>query len=161
MMLPKPNHSDSFWHLLIESWNTKTPNRVDTILKLKDGCQNVYPMFLTLLGQLWIWLIYMYVFSQSHSIQYIWKHQFAQICMTIIVGDSILWNIKTKELTPHEIQTTGEGQLYFLLHQYILVILAEWSCVLNSYIRKEALRKYVRDTCNDFFVSPKRRVHPL
>ena len=81
--------------------------------------------------------------------------------MTIIVGDSILWNIKTKELTPHEIQTTGEGQLYFLLHQYILVMSGEWCCALNPYIRKEALRKYVRDTLNNFFVYPKKRVHPL
>ena len=81
--------------------------------------------------------------------------------MTIIVGDSILWNIKTKELTSYEIQNTTQGQLYFLLHQYILVILAEWSCVLNLYIRNEALRKYVWDTMKDFFVCSKRRVHPL
>ena len=40
--------------------------------------------------------------------------------MFVIVGDSILWNMKTKELTSYELQTTKMGQFCFLLHQYIL-----------------------------------------
>lgn len=81
--------------------------------------------------------------------------------MAVIVGDSLLWNIKTKELTFEEIQNTTEGQFYFLLHQYIFVILVEWSCVLNTYLRKEDLRKLAWDTIKEFFVSPTRRVHPM
>ena len=87
--------------------------------------------------------------------------------MTIVVGDSILWNMKTKELTSYEIKTTTEGQVYFLLHQYILVMLGEWCIVLNLWIRNEALRKFVWNMLKDYFVvcifvkSSKRRVHSL
>ena len=34
---------------------------------------------------------------------------YLQICMTIIVGDSILWNVKTKSLSSQEIKATAEG----------------------------------------------------
>ena len=81
--------------------------------------------------------------------------------MAVIVGDSLLWNIKTKELTFHEIQNTTEGQFYFVFHQYIVVMMIQWSCVLNTYLRKEALRKFVWDTIKSYFVSPTRRVHPM
>ena len=73
-----------------------------------------------------------------------------QLCMTLIVGDSILWNMKTKELTSDEIKSTTEGQVYFLLHQYILVIVGEWSIVLNLWSRNEALRKFVGNTLRDY-----------
>ena len=32
--------------------------------------------------------------------------------MTIIVGDSILWNVKTKSLSSQEIKATAEGSNY-------------------------------------------------
>ena len=80
--------------------------------------------------------------------------------MFVIVGDSLLWNIKTKELTSQEIQTTAEGQFYFLFHQYIVVVVIQWSCVLNS-LRKGDLRKFVRETIKDILKWPMKKVHPL
>ena len=61
--------------------------------------------------------------------------------MFLIVGDSILWNKYTKELSATELQTTGMGQLAILMHQYIFGILAVWTVVISSYLRKKALRK--------------------
>ena len=61
--------------------------------------------------------------------------------MFVIVGDSILWNKYTKELTASELQTSGMGQFCFLLHQYILGMVAVWTLVINTYLRKEELRK--------------------
>ena len=61
--------------------------------------------------------------------------------MFVIIGDSMLWNIKTKELSSEELQTSGMGQFCFLLHQYILGMVACWTVVLNSFLTKQALRK--------------------
>ena len=69
--------------------------------------------------------------------------------MFVIVGDSLLWNIKTKELTSQEIQTTAEGQFYFLFHQYFVVILIQWTGIVTTYTRKEDLRKFVWNTIKD------------
>ena len=73
-----------------------------------------------------------------------------QIYMFVIVGDSLLWNIKTKELTSQEIQTTVEGQFCFLFHQYLVVILIQWTGIVTTYTRKQDLRKFVWDTVKDF-----------
>ena len=63
-----------------------------------------------------------------------------------VVGDSLLWNVKTKELTTHEIQTTTEGQFYFIFHEYIFHILTQWTGIVITYTRKQALRKFVWDS---------------
>ena len=73
-----------------------------------------------------------------------------QIYMFVIVGDSLLWHIKTKELTSQEIQTTVEGQFCFLFHQYLVVILIQWTGIVTTYTRKQDLRKFVWDTVKDF-----------
>ena len=80
--------------------------------------------------------------------------------MAFVVGDSLLWNIKTKELTSHQIQTTAEGQFYFLFHQYIFSIAISWIGILVSYIRKKALRKFAWDTLTNFS-GQKVKVHPI
>ena len=80
--------------------------------------------------------------------------------MAFVVGDSLLWNIKTKELTSHQIQTTAEGQFYFLFHQYIFSIVISWIGILVSYIRKKALRKFAWDTLTNFS-GQKVKVHPI
>lgn len=40
-----------------------------------------------------------------------------------------------------ELQTSGMGQFCFLLHQYILGMVAVWTLVINTFLRKEELRK--------------------
>ena len=38
-------------------------------------------------------------------------------------------------------KTTPERQFYFVLHQFGVTIILEWIGILNTYFRKEALRK--------------------
>ena len=85
--------------------------------------------------------LYVSIFSSEHYTYkvYVWFPN--QSCMFVIVGDSILWNKYTKELTARELQTSGMGQFCFLLHQYILGMVAVWTLVINTYLRKEELRK--------------------
>merc|ERR1712227_1030899 len=66
------------------------------------------------------------------------------ISVVLIIGDSILWNSKTRSLTPIEVMTSFEGKFCVFLHHYGAPSVAIYSLILNSYGRKEPLRKFIK-----------------